>query len=424
VTTDRGSCVRAIDRTLVVVVGVVAMTAVERADSAPKADNQAPSASVVRSDESWNAVFERQDGWTGADVAGTVLLGDGRVVWVFGDTWIGSVRDGKRVPGSRMVNNSIAVHAIDRAAPWRAPDPKAVRFYWGRADSEGRPTAWAIPSAQNGEWLWPTGGGLAVRGPAGSLRLFVFFFRVARKPQGTGVWNFAIVGTALGVVENAAEPADRWHVRVLAVPHCVLPRGLAAQVPVGAPAEPDLTWGMACVDAGSGRQSAGDAWVYGVRRGVAGDRALVLARAPAVAIDRFDAWRFYAGPDAWSPRPAAAAPLAHGMVSEFSVERLENHGRAVWTLVQSEPFLGKRILLRTAAQVAGPWSVAKPVASVPEVERNRSYFTYAAKGHAGISRPGELLVSYLVNSNQFADLTSDLQIYHPKFVRVALPFPN
>ncbi len=34
--------------------------------------------------------LHRPDGWSGADVAGTVVLGDGRVVWLFGDTWIGT----------------------------------------------------------------------------------------------------------------------------------------------------------------------------------------------------------------------------------------------------------------------------------------------------------------------------------------------
>ncbi len=69
----------------------------------------------VTPDSEWNAVFDRADGWTGADAAGSVDLGDGRTVWLFGDTWIGKIRDGKRLPGARMVNNSIAVHPTDRA---------------------------------------------------------------------------------------------------------------------------------------------------------------------------------------------------------------------------------------------------------------------------------------------------------------------
>jgi hypothetical protein len=55
---------------------------------------------------------------------------------------------------------------------------------------------------------------------------------------------------------------------------------------------------------------------------------------------------------------------------------------------------------------------------VPEVATNRAYFTYAAKGHARLSRPGELLVTYLVNSQNFGDLIGDTTIYRPMFLRV------
>ena len=61
----------------------------------------------------WDAVFDRTSGWTGADVVGTVDLGQGRVLWLFGDTWIGEVAEGAHVPGSRMVNNSVGLHGGD-----------------------------------------------------------------------------------------------------------------------------------------------------------------------------------------------------------------------------------------------------------------------------------------------------------------------
>jgi hypothetical protein len=108
-------------------------------------------------------------------------------------------------------------------------------------------------------------------------------------------------------------------------------------------------------------------------------------------------------------------------VSEFSVERFEDRGRSIWVLIQSEPLLGKRIFVRTAPRPEGPWSATRPIFSVPEVAKNRAYFTYAAKGHASLSRPGELLVTYLVNSQNFGDLVKDTTIYHPKFLRVPAP---
>ena len=119
-----------------------------------------------------------------------------------------------------------------------------------------------------------------------------------------------------------------------------------------------------------------------------------------------------------------SAPLAVGVVPEFSIERVANRQKTAWMLVQSEAWLGKHILVRTAPRPEGPWSPAITIATVRDVERSPSYFTYAAKGHIELSRPGELLVSYLVNSNQFSDLMRDTQIYRPQFLRVSLSFLN
>jgi hypothetical protein len=380
--------------------------------------------SSVKSDEAWNAVFDRRDGWTGADVAGSVDLGDGRILWLFGDTWIGSIRDGKRMPGARMVNNSIAIHAKDKTAPWNAPDPRAVRFYWGANNADGQPTAWIVPSgetvglqslSESREWLWPTGGGLAVGGSGASRRLFLFFFRVQRNSQGKGVWNFSIVGTTLGTIDNAGEPADRWKVKLLNVPHSITLKG-----PRGSPAETETTWGMtACLDPETLKDKSPDALIYGVRKTSPLNNSLVLARVPAATIDRFDSWKFYAGGNSWVHPSTASASIANRMVSEFSVEPIAQNGRTRFVLIQSEPFLGSRIFVRTASQPQGPWSPPRTVYKVSEGQRNRSYFTYAAKGHIALSRPEELLFTYLVNSNQFSDLITDTQIYRPKFLRLS-----
>jgi Domain of unknown function (DUF4185) len=384
-----------------------------------------PSAAVpITIDDSWNAVFDRHDGWTGADCAGTVNLRDGRLLWLFGDTWIGSIRDGKRLPGATMVNNSIAIHPIDPTAPWKAPDPASVRFAWGAANA-GQPTAWAIPVPKNNgeptannarEWLWANGGGLLLERPQGTRRLLAFFFRVRTNPKGKGVWTFTVAGTTLVIVDQVAEPIDRWQMRVVDLPNWVQSKASPSK-----PADAEMTWGMAtCLNPETAHAKSPDLLIYGIRRSGFLNDGLILARAPAAAIDHFQAWQFYAGNNCWSNEAKAAKPIANGLVSEFSVERLEIPGRPTWILVQSEPLLGKRIFVRMALKPEGPWSARKTVATIPDVERNKSYFTYAAKGHADISRQGELLITYLVNSQEFGDLVRDTTIYHPKVLRLPL----
>jgi hypothetical protein len=397
--------------------GLLAMTA-EASGAETPSTSPRTSASPIP-DHEWNAVFDRHDGWTGADGAGTVDLGDGRVLWLFGDTWIGSIRGGKRMPGATMVNNSIAVHSIGHGASGRAPDPKNVQFYWGQKDTDGRPTAWVAPpktgAGREHQWYWPTGGGLAVRTPAGSHRLFVFFFRVQTNPKGKGVWTFTVLGTTLGVVDNLAESPERWKVKLFDVPH-----SLRSVLPRSKSADAEMTWGMtACLDPESSKDGAQRALIFGIRKTGLLNDALVLARAPAAAVEQFDQWTFYARNNSWLSAAREAAPLANGMVSEFSIEPVRCDKQAEWLLVQSEPLLGKRIFVRLAPKPEGPWSAPKAVALVPDVDRNRAYFTYAAKGHAVYSRPGEVLITYLVNSNQFADLVTDTAIYRPQFLRFA-----
>jgi Domain of unknown function (DUF4185) len=347
------------------------------------------------------------------------------MLWLFGDTWISSIRGGRRLPGARMVNNSVAVHPLDRSALWKAPDPQSVRFDWGPDSAKGEPTAWAVPATKGGgaaaanesrEWLWANGGGLTVEAAGGARRLFVFFFRLRPNPLGKGVWGFAVAGTTLGVVDNVVEPVDRWKLRLLNIPF-----GPLSQASSDKAAEARLTWGMAaCLDPGTAKRESPEALIYGIRKSGFLNDALVVARAPAMAIDDFSKWRFFAGNNQWSHNVEAARPIANGLVSEFSVEQMNCSAGPKWILVQSEPLLGKRIFVRIAFKPEGPWSLRKTIAIVPDVDRSRSYFTYAAKGHARLSRPGELLVTYLVNSQNFGDLVKDTTIYHPKFLRFPL----
>ena len=55
-----------------------------------------------------NALFEQIEGWIGADGAYSVDLTPERTLWLFSDTWVGSVRDGKRAHAT-LINNTLAL---------------------------------------------------------------------------------------------------------------------------------------------------------------------------------------------------------------------------------------------------------------------------------------------------------------------------
>lgn len=376
----------------------------------------------------WDAVFARSDGWTGGDGAYSVPLGDGRVVWLFSDTWIGKIADGQHVPGSHLVNNTIAIHA--RGERGAAPQPDQVEFLWGPDGDEGRPTAWIVPTAdiraaagpaaadpRKPSWYWLADGveapGIAAPNPTGKRRLVIFLWHVGRTPEDRGVWSFQSVGGALAVVENPRDPPSEWRARQYRNPHAI------GGPQAGEDKSREVSWGCEVLALPGEHDGSTVLHVFGVRQGEGWDRELVLATVDAARVEEFDAWRFRTA-ESWSSNLSDAAALAHGMVSEFSIQPLELDGVGRWIMIHSEPFFGAHILVRTADTIFGPWSEPQPVYRVPGVAKNKDYFTYAAKGHPELARPGELLISYVINSHDFGAMFRDADIYRPRFVRVPL----
>src|SRR5262245_21921458 len=131
--TAAGRMVAAICVTLIGASGVVAaapaVPTVEKATPAPE----------------WDSKFAGKKGWIGGDGVYSVALGRKRILWLFGDTLLGTVKE-KRRTGATMVNNTIAVQS------GRGKDAE-IRFVTGKA-KDGKPAAFFTPSDGKG-WLWP-----------------------------------------------------------------------------------------------------------------------------------------------------------------------------------------------------------------------------------------------------------------------------
>jgi hypothetical protein len=357
----------------------------------------------------WDQVFDRSSGWTGADVAASFVVPGNRALWVFGDTWVGEVEDGRHA-GAALVNNSIAVHAFDPARPGEAPAPEAVSFLWGPENDSGQPTAWVRPDTEpDTTWYWPTGGGAVFPGPAGDERLALFLALMAKKPGDASVWGFQVQGSDVAIVENAADPASAWQPDVYALPR-VIEQGDGESVPV--------EWGVAALFI-PGRDGAfGYVFIYATEMESGKQRDLILARTKPENFEDFSAWEFY-GDGGYRPTPARAEAVVKNVASELSVDRIEEGGGS-YVMVMSEPMLGDGILARTASAPEGPWSAPVTAYETPGVSGSKTLFSYAAKGHAPLSPPGTLLVSYVVNTNDFSELATNASIYRPRFILVPL----
>ena len=366
-------------------------------------------------DDGWDRVFTRTQGWTGADGAYSIDLG-GRTAWLYSDTWIGRIVDGKHAPGSRLVNNTVGVH------PTAKPD--TVRFAWGAKNKEGHPSAWVVPDrARIGpgwlakdarSWFWILDGEV-VRTDDDTRKLVFFLAHVGRRAGAKGVWSFEGLGGAIATVENFADDPADWKIRQHAIPHAIGRRDPRTQGGLAV----ETSWGAAVWVQRGSKGKADTLYVYGIRETEPFNKQLLLARVGAGSITDPKAWRFFDGAG-WSAKLKDAKPIADGLVNELTIDRIEHAGKSRFVMTHSEPVFGPHIFVRTAPRPEGPWSRRQAVYRIPGLDADAKHFPYAAKAHAHLSRPGELLITYVVNSHDFWKMFNDARIYRPRFVRVPL----
>lgn len=331
------------------------------------------------------AKFDLKDGWIGGDGVYSAAVGAGRVLWTFGDTILGRVKDGRRVDAV-MVNNTVAVQdGRGRDAP--------VRFVTGKG-KDGKPAAVFVPSDGRG-WFWPLDA-VEVKG-----KLFAFLTQIDKAGDG-GPFGFKQLGQVLAVVENPEDEPEKWKVSQHRVPFGV------------SKGERETSWGSAVLARGDHLYVYG--WNQVKERGFANKR-LTVARVPAEKPTDFAAWRFRTSAG-WSEKAAEAVPLADHLANEFSVTALP--GGKGYVAVYTENGLSDRIVGRFADAPEGPWSGPVLLYRCPEAGADKGVFSYAAKAHPWAAAGNELVISYCVNSWDFGRLFQDDRVYRPRFVRVEL----
>jgi hypothetical protein len=345
--------------------------------------------------------FNQSTGWLGADGASSIDLNDGRVLWLFGDTFVGALKpDGACAEGTKMVNNTIAVQTTGATG-------ETTLFHWG-PDHDGAPTAWAnSPIDRDAHWMWPAGGGVLV-GARETERLVLFFMMMRRpRPADDSVWNFQVHGTATVTVLNPHEPPSAWRTRIAPL------RDREADLDASKPVRM-LTWGpFAMPDP----DQSGRVLVFGVDVSDVGDKRLVLGRAPGASLEDFTTWEFRTG-DGWSRRENDAASIATAAVDEFSVSRVRVGGGERLMLTQMAPNLGRDLQVRFADRPEGPWSDAVAVYACPEPAQDSRSFVYSGKAHPEISGQGEMVMTYCVNSTDFWYVVGHVAMYRPRTIRI------
>ena len=135
--------------------------------------------------------FKNDRVWRGADGAGSIDLGNRRVLWLFGDSFISGDWTGAR--NGAMVRNSVAIQqGYDLAAPvkynWRGAGKKHDSFFPAVGDT----------------WFWPGHGAMI------DDRLVVFLFQMKGVKTGLG---FESINWQIALISNPTETPDKWDIK-------------------------------------------------------------------------------------------------------------------------------------------------------------------------------------------------------------------
>jgi hypothetical protein len=316
--------------------------------------------------------FHDEPRWLGSDGAYSADLGGGRVLWLFGDSFIATDATYTRAH-AKMVRNSIAIQD--------GYDPSAAHmsFHW-RNGSDGKPASFFAESGTH--WFWP-GHAIKLQGA-----LVVLLMEVA---PATGGLGFANVGWAAVRIDNPDADPAQWNVQPLAV----------------APNDWKLmpTSGLA--------YDGTDLYAYAFAE-PSHDLAFVrFAGADLTAPFWYDGGAFVAQ----TALTHAPTPVMRAVATEFSVSDRPGGGGG-FVAVDSDGFGHTTVDVRTAAARTGPWSAPAHAYTPPENARS-GVFTYAGKGHPEL-QGADLVATYASNHMDFSILVADPSLYFPRFVRLTL----
>ncbi len=319
-------------------------------------------------------LFRSDPRWLGGDGATSVDLGNGRVLWLFGDSFIDLSGSGSRRL-SDLVRNSIAIQT--GYDPTRA----SMTFCWKM--NAGKPEAYFARAGEN--WFWPASGIMVGK----HLLIFLMEIKTAKNELG-----FEARGWKAVWIENPHEEPLRWTATYL-----ISPQKQGFVVGSGNPLIED---GFLQVFAADEKDRA----VYLVRWPERAARAGTLT-APQWWVGERGGW---VGPNSGAVKPRRI--MSDGQM-EITVEYQSRLKR--YLQIQTLSVMNPCLAISTATAITGPWSAQTCFFSPPEQGR-ADQLIYAGKSHPTLSG-AEMAFTYVVNTTREDRLLSDMAIYFPTLLK-------
>lgn len=321
-------------------------------------------------------LFRSDPRWLGGDAAFSTDLGNGRVLWMFGDSFIAQ-KVGATRRQSAFIRNGVAIQT------GYDPSHATIKFY--TAMRRGHPTDFA-PS-ERPYWLWP------LHGIRLGDHLLLFYARMAPDTNKDSLGFQSVGWNALMVEKPDAEPTQ-WKPRRLDGPET----------------QGKMLFGMSLI------HDAENIYAFVSDNEKLNAYLLRWPLADATA-GRLSSPSWWCGEsEGWQPNPAHRQIVIRNAGTEFSVQH-NPHG-AGFIHVKSEGFGATTIVFRVAPRLEGPWRPPQRLYRPPESDHPDA-FVYGGKSHPELSG-ADLIVTYIANGSD-ERLATDMSIYFPRFVRVSFP---
>lgn len=335
--------------------------------------------------------------YLGGDGFFTMDLGDGRILAIFGDTFIGNLEGLKRKL-TRMVNNSCAIINL---RPGSTAQVTSVDYFIG----QGAPL---FPAPGENFFYWPLDGFVS----NGVLCLFAALI----EKTGDQAFGFREAGNTLFLIKDFSSTPDKWKPQAVNVPWSRFSdKGY-------------LMWGSSVTPSVS--SAANELLIYGVwcREG---KKRMVLARTGSLDRADFSDWEFLqresTGELSWKGGKmfgnrglVSPTPLLDDISNEFSVHRAGKRGyMLVTTPVGMSPHIEARFSDSGSFTEKSAASALR-LYRCPEHGLTKNIFTYSAKAVKPLCTDDKAVLVYFSNSFDFWEPLRDLRLYWPRFLDLEL----
>jgi len=324
--------------------------------------------SQVVSDSAFNSTIRKVNGgWIAGDATFSVALPGQKTLWLFGDSFIGTVKpDNSIASGAKMIRNCAVLQDGDSMAA----------LFGGTFQN---PVSFVTSTNDNADWYWPEHGLIE----NDTLKIFFSEFVLA---SGAAGFNFKY---------KAAIVARFTYPDIALVDITKLPYYDTNGVCYG----------------NSVLVENGYTYIFGRKEydTIYHIPYPHIARVPVGNI--LAPWEFYNG-SGWSADPSETQKISSVAVSQqYGVFKMNNK----YVVINQEIWFSTKIYSYTSSKIEGPWNNKNLLYNTPILFANT--FTYNAFPHPQFNEDNKLLISYNSNGN-FTDIFTNVEVYRPRFIRV------